>query len=187
MEVVLYDACVLWPAPLRDLLIRLGIAGLVQAKWTDQILDEVFRTIQGKRPHLSTDALLRTRTMMNRAVRDCLIVDYHGYIPALNLPDPGDRHVLAAAIQGGVQVIVTFNLKDFPPEQLAPFRMEARHPDILLLELLDQSEGRVLQILQEQAAALKNPPVALEDLVGTLQVCGLPRSMARVESLLGRL
>jgi PIN domain len=185
VSVVLYDACVLWSAPLRDLLIRLGIAGLVQAKWTDQILDEVFRTVQGKRPHLSADALLRTRMMMIRAVRDCLIVDYQGHIPSLNLPDPEDRHVLAAAIQGGVQVIVTFNLKDFPPAQLASYQIEAMHPDVLLLELLEQAEGRVLRILQEQASALKNPPVALEDLVGTLQACGLPRSMARVESLLG--
>lgn len=183
--VVVYDACVLWSAPLRDPLVRVAIAGLVQAKWTDDILDETFRTIQAKRPELPAENLARTRDLMNRAVRDCLVAGYDRLIPALQLPDPDDRHVLAAAIHAGAQVIVTFNTGDFPPAALRPHHAEALHPDDFVLDLLDLAEGTVLRVLQEQAAALRNPPRTLEDLVGTLEVCGLTRSMAKVRTLLG--
>lgn len=110
---MLYDACVLWSAPLRDLLLRLAIEGLVQARWTEQILDETFGTFKKKRPNLSPDALQRTRRMMNAAVRDCLVSGYQERITTLHLPDPDDRHVLAAAIHGDAQILLTFNLKDF--------------------------------------------------------------------------
>lgn len=71
--VVLYDANVLYPSTLRDLLIRIAAAGLVQAKWTDQILDEVFRNVRKNRPELADEQLDRTRTLMVKAVRDCLV------------------------------------------------------------------------------------------------------------------
>ncbi|MBL8911471.1 MAG: hypothetical protein JNM17_12325 [Archangium sp.] len=76
--VVVYDACVLFPAPLRDLLIRLGVSGLVQAKWTDTILDECFRNLKKVRPELKDESLARTRNLMNAAVRDCLITGFEG-------------------------------------------------------------------------------------------------------------
>ncbi|MBO0845297.1 MAG: PIN domain-containing protein [Nocardioides sp.] len=109
--VVLYDANVLYPSTLRDLLIRVAQAGLVQAKWTDQILDEVFRNLAMNRPDPDPQRLARTRDLMNRAVRDCLVTGYEPLVDAVDLPDPGDRHVLAAAIKARAQVIVTHNLK----------------------------------------------------------------------------
>jgi len=66
--VVIYDACVLYPAPLRDLLMRLAVGGLVRARWTDQILDECFRSILDNRPDLNAAALDKTRELMNRAI-----------------------------------------------------------------------------------------------------------------------
>jgi hypothetical protein len=102
---VVYDACVLFPAPLRDLLIRIGHAGLVRARWTGQILDEVFRTIRLRRPELNDASLHRTRTLMNAAVRDSLVTGYEPLIEGLTLPDRDDRHVLDAAIRSGAQVI----------------------------------------------------------------------------------
>lgn len=96
--VVLYDANVLYPSTLRDLLIRVAQAGLVQAKWTGQILDEVFSSLSKNRPNLDQDRLARTRELMNKAVRDCLVTGYEPLIGGLKLPDPDDRHVLAAAI-----------------------------------------------------------------------------------------
>jgi predicted nucleic acid-binding protein len=126
---VIYDACVLYPAPLRDLLIRLAAKGLVRARWTDRILDESFRNILANRPDLLPGSLDRTRELMNRALRDVLVTGYEGLIEGLNLPDPDDRHVLAAAIRAGAQVIVTMNLDDFPESALAPFSVEALHPD----------------------------------------------------------
>ena len=134
----IYDANVLYPAPLRDLFIRLAQSGLVQAKWTDTIHDEWVRNVLKDNPGLPAGRLERTRTLMNDAVRDCLVTGYEDLIASLFLPDPDDRHVLAAAIRAGARVIVTFNLKDFPPETLAQFDIEPQHPDDFLVGLLDQ-------------------------------------------------
>ena len=91
---VVYDANVLYPAPLRDLLIRLAMTGLFRARWTDDILDEVFRNILEDRPELKPEQLERTRELMNLAVRDALIDGHHPLMAELDLPDPDDRHVL---------------------------------------------------------------------------------------------
>jgi predicted nucleic acid-binding protein len=119
--IVLYDSCVLYPAPLRDLLIRIAAAGVVQARWSEAILEECFRSILNERPDLKPTALARTRELMKEAVRDCMVTGYEGLLGGLKLPDPDDRHVLAAAIRAGAQVIVTLNLKDFPPSALKPY------------------------------------------------------------------
>jgi hypothetical protein len=97
--VVLYDANVLYPSTLRDLLIRVAQAGLVQAKWTERILDEAFSSLSTNRPDLDSAKLARTRELMNQAVRDCLVAGYEQLVDAVELPDPDDRHVLAAAIK----------------------------------------------------------------------------------------
>ena len=106
--IVLYDACVLYPAPLRDLLIRVAKTGVVRARWTDAILDECFRNILEQRPDLKPEALKRTRELMTQAVPDCLVTGFETLIDSLTLPDRDDRHVLAAAIRVGAQAIVTF-------------------------------------------------------------------------------
>jgi hypothetical protein len=90
---------VLYPNLLRDLLIRVAQAGLVQAKWTNEILEETFRNVKEDRPDLDLAMLDRTRELMGRAIRDVLIKDYEPLIPMLELPDANDRHVLAAAIK----------------------------------------------------------------------------------------
>lgn len=91
---MVYDACVLYPNTLRDLLIRIAQSGIVQVKWTDQILDEVFSNLKANRPDLSPEKLDRTRGLMVRAVRDCLVAGYEPLINAVDLPDADDRHVL---------------------------------------------------------------------------------------------
>ena len=97
--VAVYDASVLYPSTTRDLLIRIAQAGLVQARWTDAILDEVFTNLAKNRPDLNPVKLGRTRELMAGAIRDVLVVGYEPLIDALDLPDPDDRHVLAAAIR----------------------------------------------------------------------------------------
>lgn len=97
--VALYDANVLYPNTLRDVLIRVAIAGLVQAKWTDEILDEVFQHLKENRPDLDPARLDRTRALMNGAIRDVLVTGYESRIGRLKLRDSDDRHVVAAAIQ----------------------------------------------------------------------------------------
>ncbi|WHT18091.1 PIN domain-containing protein [Crossiella sp. CA-258035] len=119
----------LYPSTLRDLLIRIARAGLVQAKWTNRILDEVFDNLREHRPDLDPDALTRTRRLMVCAVRDCLVTNYEPLEAALELPDPDDRHVLAAAIKARAQVIVTNNLRDFPSGHDGRWDIEAKSAD----------------------------------------------------------
>lgn len=183
--VVLYDACVLFPAPLRDILLRIAVTGIVRARWTERILDECFRNISEQRPDLKPNALTRTRKLMNEAVPDCLVRDFEDLIEGLRLPDPNDRHVLAAAIRAGAQAIVTFNLRDFPGDQLAPFGIEAIHPDDFVVDLIDLAPGVVTNVVTEQAAALRNPPRTIAEMLDTLRDQGLPQAVAKLRALFG--
>jgi hypothetical protein len=179
-----YDACVLYPASVRDLIIRLGQTDLFRARWTSEILDECFRNILAKRPDLEPSALDRTRDLMTRAVRDCLVEGYQPLISGLELPDPADRHVLAAAIHCGAQVIVTSNLKHFPPERLAPYAVEAQHPDEFVLHLVDLNPIALVDVVRAQAAALKNPPLSVAEVLASLESAGLVQSVAELRELL---
>jgi hypothetical protein len=182
--VVVYDACVLYPAPLRDLLVRLARAGFVQAKWTDDIHDEWTENLLENRPELQAADLARTRQLMNLAVRDCLVSDYEDLIPSLTLPDDDDRHVLAAAIHAGAQTIVTANEPDFPADVLDRYNIDAKHPDDFVLELIDLNAPAVAAIVHEQAADLKNPPVTAGEVLDALEINGLVQSVAALRQLI---
>lgn len=173
----LYDACVLYPAPLRDLLMWLALTDLFRARWTDRIHDEWIRAVLRERPELKAN-LERTRAMMNAHVRDCLIAGYEPLIETLDLPDPDDRHVLAAAITARADLIVTKNLHDFPAERLAPFRIETRHPDAFVRNLLDLDEPTVLAAIAEHRASLRHLPKSVEEYLDTLIAQGLPETVA---------
>ena len=97
----IFDACVLYPAPLRDLLLHLAGTQLFRARWTEEIHGEWVRNLLKNRPDLTRKQLDRTRALMDRAVPDCLVTGHLPLMEALILPDPGDRHVLAAAICEG--------------------------------------------------------------------------------------
>jgi hypothetical protein len=176
----IYDANILYPAPLRDLFIRLAQAGLVRAKWTDTIHDEWLRNVLKDNPRLVEERLDRTRSLMNEAVRDCLVTGYETLIESLTLPDPDDRHVLAAAIRAGAQVIVTCNLTDFPEETLARFDIVALHPDDFLLRLFESAPHVVCAAVKRQRESLRNPPKTPEELLTTLEDQGLPQAVARL-------
>ena len=116
---VVYDANVLYPNTLRDLLIRIAQSGTVQAKWTNAILDEMSRALRRNRPDIPEEKLERLRDLMNKAVRDCLVASYEPLI-------------------AGAQVIVTRNLKDFPESDLGPWNVEAKSPDAFVLDQVHQ-------------------------------------------------
>lgn len=171
---VVYDACVLYPAHLRDLLLRLAEVGLVQARWTNTIQNEWVAALCGQRPDLSPERLARTVTLMNDALDDCLVDGYEGLIPGLDLPDPDDRHVLAAAIRAGASAIVTMNLKDFPSESLERFEIEAIHPDDFICDLGDLAPSRLIAVAKAQRADLHRPPLSAEEYVALFVRLGLP-------------
>ena len=157
-----YDACVLYPAPLRDFLMWLGLSGRFRARWSEQIHEEWKRNLLKNRPDLTREQLDRTSALMDRAIPDGLVVGYEALIPGLALPDPDDRHVLAAAIRCNASVIVTFNQKDFPDDILAPFGIEAQHPDEFIENLFDLDQAAVVAAAQRQRALLKNPPMDVD-------------------------
>ena len=178
----LYDANVLYPGPLRDLLMRLALEDIFLARWTNEIHEEWIRNVLADRPDLKREQLERTRDLMNQHVRDCLVTGYADLIPSLRLPDPDDRHVLAAAIKAQASVIVTFNLDDFPETELNKYGIEAQHPDEFLVYQFDLSSAAVCRAVQKQRAALKNPPVAVTDLLDTLKRQQLPKTVERLRA-----
>lgn len=173
-----YDASVLYPSTLRDLLIRVAQAGLVHAKWTDRILDEVFDSLTGQRPDLDPAKLARTRGLMTRALRDALVVNYEALIPVLELPDPDDRHVLAAAVRAKAQVIVTHNLRDFPAHTLAEWDIQPVGPDDFVLAQIDLNREVVYAEVTRIADSWRNPPGLVDDVLARLERDGLVASVA---------
>jgi len=182
--VAVYDACVLYPAPLRDLLMRLATKDLIQAKWTDMIHEEWIRNVLLNRPDLKRSQLERTRKLMNEHSRDSLVAGFERLIPSLNLPDQNDCHVLAAAIHSEAKTIVTFNLEDFPDRILKTNGIKAQHPDTFILRLLDIDTQVVCDAAMEHRASLKNPPVSLPSFLETLKKQGIPKTVARLERLM---
>jgi len=179
-HVVLYDACVLYPAPLRDLLMRLALTDLFQARWTDQIHDEWTRNVAARRPDITPASLARCRHLMDEHVPDCLVTGFEALIPMLTLPDPNDRHVLAAAIHGGAGLIITFNMCDFPASILERFDIEAVHPDEFVVRLWDDHPTAVLEAMRLQRAGLRKPPKTAAEYITTLEQCQLPEVATRL-------
>lgn len=174
--VCIYDANVLYPAQLRDVLMRLAVAGLVRAHWTDEIHDEWMRNVRADHPDIMRDQLERTRRLMERALPDARVTDYATWIPRIDLPDPDDRHVVAAAVKIGADVIVTFNLDDFPDDALAPFGVEAIHPDSLFLSRIEDSPSAVIDVARKHRASLQKPPKSPSEYVHLLRMSGLRRT-----------
>lgn len=167
---VVYDADVLHRAPVRDLVIRLARQPRLhlRARWTEEILDEMVASIVRRRPELR-QRLVRTRELMCAAVPDCLVTGWEPLVEGLELPDPADRHVLAAAIRVNAGAIVTYKVHDFPLDKLGPFGIEAQHPDTFLMHLVELSPAVVAQVLQQQAAALVNPSQSPRELLEGLR------------------
>ena len=97
--IILFDACILYPAPVRDLAIRLAVAELYRAKWSNKIHGEWIYNLGIDRPDLNREKLESMKDLINESVPDSLVEGYESIAETLSLPDPGDRHVLAAAIK----------------------------------------------------------------------------------------
>jgi predicted nucleic acid-binding protein len=174
---------VLYAAPVRDLLLELALSDLFRAKWTEQINDEWIRHLLAHRPDLTAAQLARTRALMQAHVRDCLVEDYEALIDTLTLPDSDDRHVLAAAIKGHAEVIVTFNLADFPSATLAQYGIEAQHPDTFLGALLEIDPVEVGAAARRVRARLRQPPLEVTAYLAVLERCGLSATAAGLRAM----
>jgi predicted nucleic acid-binding protein len=156
---------------------ELSAAGLFRAKWTDRIQEEWITNLLLQRTDLKREQLDRTKELMAKAVPDCLVWGFETLEPSLELPDPNDRHVLAAAIHCKADVIVTFNLKDFPPENLSKFDIEVQHPDEFIHHQFGLNHAGVLTAVQRCRNRLKNPAKTAEEYLTTLEAQSLPQTV----------
>ena len=178
--IAVLDACVLYPAPLRDLLLSLAADGLYRAKWSQQIHDEWTRNLLKNRRDLTAEQLQRCCTCMNTAVPDSLVTGYEDLIDSITLKDPDDRHVVAVAIRSNADSIVTFNRKDFNEDELEKFDLYTEHPDEFISNMIEIYTPRVISAVREMRARLKNPPKEVDEFLETLQNQGLPQSVAKL-------
>jgi predicted nucleic acid-binding protein len=165
------DACVLVPIALADTLLRVAEKGLYRPLWSDRILTEAQEAIEEIHPGID---VTKRFANMREAFGDALVAEGEELEPGIQLPDPDDRHVVATAIMGGADAIITADLDDFPLTALGPFGLEAIHPDEFLLDQLDLSPPTLLQVIREQAARTRRPPLTPRDLATLLGRAGVP-------------
>lgn len=186
MAIAVLDACVLYPAPLRDLLMHLAVFDLFQPRWTAEIHEEWIEALLVSRPDLNRRQLNRTRDLMNANVRgDCLVTGYEPLIDTLSLPDANDRHVLAAAIHSASTHIVMFNLSDFPPPATQPYGITAIHPDEFTLALLQRDADGFCQAVARLRSTLKNPAKSVAELLTTFNSQRLHKTVQTLQPFLG--
>ncbi len=177
---VVFDACVLYPSPLCSFLMYLAMTDLYRTRWSSGIHEEWIRSVQKRYPDFTRQQGEKIRDLMNAHARDCLVTGYERLIPALTLPDPDDRHVLAAAIRCGADLIVTFNLKHFPESALKPYGIGAQHPDDFLSFQFDLAPSIVCVAAQRHRASLKTPLKSADEYLATLESQGLLQTVARL-------
>lgn len=169
------DANVLYPNLLRDILLNLAVAGLYHARWTARINDEWTRNLVKNRPDIESKIGLLLE-QVNAAVPDCLVEGYDYLIDGLALPDADDRHVLAAAIVGHADAIVTANLKDFPAKVMAQHGIEAQHPDDFIMTQLELRPFEALEVFKLVRAKRRKPECSAAELINMVEKSGLPQT-----------
>ena len=178
-----FDANVFYGARLRSLILFLAQTKLFRARWSDRVHDEWIRNLLEKRPSLQRADLMRTRQLMDAAVLDALVTGYEPLINAMDLPDPDDRHVLAAAVVCKASCIVTFNISDFPEESLAPYGLHAVHPDDFLRDVESVDPAAFADAVWQDLDHYRAPPLDLPEYVVALRKAGAPRIAEQISKL----
>ena len=159
---------------------RLTLEGVIDARWTLQTQQEWTRNAQKNHPQSTPQQWARVVALMNQHAGAALVTSFEHLIDEIVLPDPDDRHVLAAAIHCRAEVIVTFNLSDFPNDALEQYGIKAIHPDDALLELIAMQLEPLLTALRKQRAQLKNPALSGADFLAQVARHGVPQSAQRL-------
>jgi predicted nucleic acid-binding protein len=170
-----FDSCVFFSNRLTSLLMWLAMSGLFRARWSDDIHQEWMRAV-GKERGIPIEKLQARRQYMDQAVPDCCVSGYEDLIVALMLPDPDDRHVLAAAIRCHASVIVTFNLKDFPLEPLAKYGIHTRHPDDFILDVGGISQGTLIEAARYDFEHYRDPSLTVDEYIEGLRIAQVPKT-----------
>lgn len=184
----LLDACVLVPVSLADALLRLAEAGLYRPVWSAAILTEMNAALETIHPDMKKSGAAKRRSdQMNAAFEDALISEWEGLVDSIKLPDPDDRHVVAAALRGRADIILTSNLKDFPSDRLKRLGLSVQSPDEFLLNQLDLDPSSVIHALNAQAKATRSPRLEVGDVLDRLERCGAHRFAEAARGQLWRL
>lgn len=175
--VALLDANVLWPAALRDILLHLALQRMFHPIWSEQILAEMVRTLAERRG-LRRSAIERTAALMRQYFPRATVSGYEHRIRVMQ-NNPGDRHVLAAAVEARSNIIVTSNVRHFPAQICEPFGIEVVTPDEFLCRLWETDRDAVVRGLRTQSAELHHPPLMAREILQGLQRT-VPELAARV-------
>lgn len=184
---VIYDACILYPFHLRNIVVQAAVDGLVNARWTDAIHDEWMRNLLANTPGLPAERLAVTKQLMDIALPEATVDGYEKHIETVDLPDPDDRHVAAAAIEAGASMIVTWNLRDFPVGELKKHGLVRQSPDTFLVGLYEQASDMLIGSLASARRNLSRSRVSASDFVAILREQRLAKLTARIEKHLGDL
>jgi predicted nucleic acid-binding protein len=161
--IALLDANVLFPFTLRDILLRAAAVGYFQVRWSAQILDEMTRNLVSAGT-MTEEKAVRLRAVMEQAFPEAAVAGYEPLVATMR-NEAKDRHVAAAALAAGAQVILTSNRKDFAD---LPGGIEAQSPDEFLCDLFDLDRDGFLKLLRDQAADLARPPITFDELLERL-------------------
>jgi predicted nucleic acid-binding protein len=169
-RVVVLDACVMVPISICDTLLRAAERGIYAVRWSETILAELERSLALKLP-LGDDRARRRVGAQSRFFPDAEVRGFERHIGELT-NNPKDRHVLAAAVESQAEIIVTFNMRDFPERALQPWGVVAQSPDTFLCNLFTLEPEVMVAIIDEQASDIDT---GWEALLARLSRNGAPR------------
>ena len=178
-----FDSNVFFGARLRSLMVELAQSGQFRARWSEDVHREWIGAVIEKRPDIDHEALERCKKQMNTAAPDCVVSVYQPLVATLNLPDPQDRHVPAAAIVARANVIVTFNAKDFPEEVLTPLGLHTRHPDEFIADVESLDSALFVEHVCFDIGHYRAPPLTVAHYCASLRKAGVPKTADLIEEI----
>jgi hypothetical protein len=181
-SVVVFDACILYPFHLRNVVVQAAVDRLVEARWTDAIHEEWIRNLAAATPAVSIERLQITRQLMNDALPMATVSGYERHISAVKLPDPDDRHAVAAGVAADASLILTWNLGDFPPRELKKVGLRRETPDAFLAGLYDEIPELTVGSLANARRNLKKSRVSASDFIDILNNQNLGRLAKRMQN-----
>jgi predicted nucleic acid-binding protein len=180
-SVAIFDACILYPFHLRNIVVQAAVDRLVEARWTDAIHEEWIRNLAANAPAIPIGRLQVTRRLMDDALPTAMVTGYEKHIPEVTLPDPDDRHVVAAAIVAQASLLLTWNLRDFPERDLKGFSVRAMTPDEFFSGLFEKAPDLVIGSLANARRNLTTSRVGASDFIAILNGQNLVQLAKRVE------
>ena len=170
------DASVLYPSTIRSVLMFLAAFDAFRARWSEDVHREWTAALARDRPDLDAKRIARTRALMEAHLPEAMVTGYEHRIAALVLPDPNDRHVLAAAVQCKARIIVTSNLKHFPKSALGSHGVLAQHPDEFVCDLIDADRDQAVLAFAADRARMVNPPKSVAEYIAGIEVGGMKKA-----------